>query len=200
MYVLVFAWTRKTQILGRCDQRLSGKLSNPQFPLIVRQFHLTGLRSLPQLHRISRPLLKLERWSFSFSGSGHSAFYMRDCTQARWDHFCIYRHTVCGNQHRGRFCRARFSAGDCSSWNTFLRQVKTIDGSFHISGADNSDSSHERNPHREMHRDCQRKLFHRAAQRRLSSGRSRNAFALHLWSVNAHCGFRCCADTASDRL
>lgn len=51
-----------------------------------------------------------ERWSFSFSGSGHSAFYMRDCTQARWDHFCIYHHTVCGNQHRGGFCRARFSA------------------------------------------------------------------------------------------
>ena len=140
-----------------------------------------------------------ERWSFSFSGSGHSAFYMRDCTQARWDHFCIYRHTVCGNQHRGRFFQARFSAGDCSSWNTFLRQVKTIDGSFHISGADNSDSSHERNPHREMHRDCQRKLFHRAAQRRLSTGRSRNAFALHQRPANAHCDCRCCADTASGR-
>ena len=70
MYVLVFAWTRKTQILGRCNQRLSRKLSNPQFRLIVYQFHLTGLRSLPQLYRIPRPLLKLSRGHFLFQVAG----------------------------------------------------------------------------------------------------------------------------------
>ena len=67
---LVFAWTRKTQILGRCNQRLSGKLSNPQFPLIVRQFHLTGLCLLPQFYSIPRPLLKLNGGHFLFQVAG----------------------------------------------------------------------------------------------------------------------------------
>ena len=70
MYVLVFAWTRKTQILGRCNQRLSRKLSNPQFLLIVYQFHLTVLCLLPELHRISRPLLKLSGGHFLFQVAG----------------------------------------------------------------------------------------------------------------------------------
>ena len=70
MYVLVFAWTRKTQILGRCNQRLSGKLSNPQLSLIVYQFHLTGLCLLLQFYSIPRPLLKLNGGHFLFQVAG----------------------------------------------------------------------------------------------------------------------------------
>ena len=65
-----FAWTRKAQKLRRSNQRLSGKLSNPQFRLIVRHFHLTDLRSLPQLYSISRPLLKLSGGHFLFQIAG----------------------------------------------------------------------------------------------------------------------------------
>ena len=171
MYVLVFAWTRKTQILGRCNQRLSGKLSNPQLSLIVYQFHLTGLCLLPQFYSIPRPLLKLNGGHFLFQVAGIVRFI---CAIVRKPDGIIFAFIVIP------FAGTNIAAG--------------------FSGADNSDSSHERNPHREMHRDCQRKLFHRAAQRRLSTGRSRNAFALHQGPANAHCDCRCCADTVSGRL
>ena len=62
------------QKLRRSNQRLSRKLSNPQLPLIVRQFHLTGLRSLPQFHRIPRPLLKLSGGHFLFQVAGVMRF------------------------------------------------------------------------------------------------------------------------------
>ena len=45
-------------------------MSNPQLPLIVRQFHLTVLCLLPQFYSIPRPLLKLSGGHFLFQVAG----------------------------------------------------------------------------------------------------------------------------------